>query len=53
MKGAGLQATTEALKELSKRIEGNLLAAAQEIERLKLTVVDREITVDDVKRKRK
>ena len=49
MKSAGLQATTEALKELSKRIEGNLLAAAQEIERLGLTVVDREITVDDVK----
>tara|TARA_Y100001978_G_scaffold198242_1_gene210393 strand:+ start:537 stop:1346 length:810 start_codon:yes stop_codon:yes gene_type:complete len=49
MKSAGLQATTEALKELSKRIEGNLLAAAQEIERLKLTVVDREITANDIK----
>ena len=49
IKRAGLNATTEAIAELSKRIEGNLLAASQEIERLKLTVENREITSDDIK----
>src|SRR5690606_22063240 len=33
---AGLHATPEALELLSVRVEGNLLAAAQEIEKLKL-----------------
>ena len=49
IKLAGLDATTEAIAELSKRIEGNLLAASQEIERLKLTVDNRKITSDDIK----
>mgnify|MGYP000133969020 FL=1 len=49
IKRAGLDATTEAIAELSKRIEGNLLAASQEIERLKLTVDNRQITSDDIK----
>ncbi len=33
---AGIQATPEALELLSARVEGNLLAAAQEVEKLKL-----------------
>ena len=49
IKLAGLDATADAIAELSKLIEGNLLAASQEIERLKLTVDNREITSDDIK----
>ncbi len=45
---AGLRADREAIRTMAERIEGNLLAAIQEIERLKLIVGDRAVTVDDV-----
>jgi DNA polymerase-3 subunit delta len=37
---AGLRVTSEAVQVMAQRIEGNLLAAVQEIERLKLTAPD-------------
>ena len=49
---AGLKATREAVAALCDRIEGNLLAAIQEIERLRLTAdtdqIDVEMIVDSV-----
>ncbi|MBO6556453.1 MAG: DNA polymerase III subunit delta [Pseudomonadales bacterium] len=45
---AGLRADREAIRTMAERIEGNLLAAIQEIERLKLIVGDRAVTVNDV-----
>jgi DNA polymerase-3 subunit delta len=49
LRRAGLNASKEAVAELVERTEGNLLAASQEIERLSLTVIDREITPEDIK----
>ena len=43
-----MRADREAIRTMAERIEGNLLAAIQEIERLKLIVGDRAVTVDDV-----
>ena len=45
---AGLNAGQDAILAMAGRIEGNLLAAVQEMERLKLIVGDREVTLDDV-----
>ncbi len=43
---AGLKASREAVQLMSARIEGNLLAAAQEIERLKLLAPDGNVNVE-------
>ncbi len=45
---AGLQIDTDALQLLCERVEGNLLAAVQEIEKLKLLATDNHISVDTV-----
>jgi DNA polymerase-3 subunit delta len=44
----GLAIERDALAALGERVEGNLLAAAQEIEKLRLTVSSERITLDDV-----
>lgn len=44
MQKAGLRADRDALMVLIDRLEGNLLAAAQEIERLKLLATDGQVT---------
>lgn len=43
-----LQPTLEAVALLCERVEGNLLAAAQEIDKLALIVSDRQVTVETV-----
>ncbi len=43
---AGFEPTDEALALLAERVEGNLLAAAQEIEKLKLLDVPRQLGVE-------
>jgi DNA polymerase-3 subunit delta len=48
LNSAGLKATPEALQLLSERVEGNLLAAAQEIEKLKLATDSNTIDTDMV-----
>lgn len=45
---AGLTATAEAVELIGARVEGNLLAAAQEIEKLKLVAADQKITAETV-----
>jgi len=45
---AGLAASPEAVELIAARVEGNLLAAAQEIEKLKLLAEDQQVTVDTV-----
>lgn len=45
---AGLQIDKDALQLLAERIEGNLLAAVQEVEKLKLLAEDGKITIDTV-----
>jgi len=45
---AGLAADQEAVELIAARVEGNLLAAAQEIEKLKLLVEDGRVTADTV-----
>ncbi len=47
-KAAGLNATREAINALAARIEGNLLAAVQDIERLKLSCVDGNVDVPEI-----
>ena len=49
LKQAGLQAEPDAVNLLSERVEGNLLAAVQEIEKLKLLGKDHIITVDCIR----
>ena len=44
----GLQASRDAVVAMAERIEGNLLAAVQEIERLRLTARDNRVDVQDV-----
>jgi DNA polymerase-3 subunit delta len=46
--GAGMRISGEALQLLSERVEGNLLCAVQEVEKLKLLASDGEITADTV-----
>jgi DNA polymerase-3 subunit delta len=48
MRLKGLQAEPDALQYLAERVEGNLLAAAQEIEKLGLMGVSSPISVDDL-----
>lgn len=45
---AGLRADRDAIRAMAERIEGNLLAAIQEIERLKLIVGDQPVSASDV-----
>jgi DNA polymerase-3 subunit delta len=46
MKAHGLQATRDAIELLAERTEGNLLAAAQEIDKLALLVGDAVLDID-------
>ncbi len=48
-KAAGLEADAEAIAELSERTEGNLLACAQDIEKLKLLFPKERIGVNEVR----
>jgi DNA polymerase III subunit delta len=48
LKAAGLEIDRDALQLLCDRIEGNLLAAVQEIEKLKLLAEDNRVTTDTV-----
>ncbi|GAB3092694.1 DNA polymerase III subunit delta [Aestuariicella hydrocarbonica] len=43
---AGMSASRDAIEMLAARIEGNLLAAAQEIEKLKLIAIDGQISAE-------
>jgi len=43
LKQSGIRANAQAIEILSDRVEGNLLAAAQEIEKLKLLVPDGDV----------
>ncbi|MFC3608647.1 DNA polymerase III subunit delta [Stutzerimonas tarimensis] len=45
---AGLAGTPEAIELIAARVEGNLLAAAQEIEKLKLLAENGQVSVDTV-----
>jgi DNA polymerase-3 subunit delta len=47
-KKVGLQATRDAVLSMAARVEGNLLAAAQEIDRIKLVSDSAKVEVDDV-----
>jgi len=47
-KQAGLSPTRDAVEALVDRIEGNQLAAVQEIERIRLISASREVTAEDV-----
>nr|WP_240954091.1 DNA polymerase III subunit delta [Solimonas marina] len=46
LKSAGVQADADAIKLLAERTEGNLLAAAQDIEKLKLLFPGERVTVE-------
>ena len=48
MKAAGLQADKDAIELMAERLEGNLLAAVQEIERLRLIHGETRVDVDTV-----
>lgn len=48
IQAAGLQADRDALSLLAERVEGNLLAAVQEVEKLKLLADDGKVTIDTV-----
>ena len=47
-KSAGLRASREVVELMAERVEGNLLAAVQEIERLKLIVSGDKVEIKDV-----
>jgi len=49
LKQAGLQASADAVQLLAERTEGNLLATAQDIEKLKLLVPAGRVEVEDVR----
>ncbi|KEQ19267.1 DNA polymerase III subunit delta [Endozoicomonas numazuensis] len=49
LKSQGFEASQDALSLLCERIEGNLLAASQEIEKLKLLANDKKIEVETVR----
>ena len=49
LQAAGLKADREALQMLAEKVEGNLLAAVQEVEKLKLLATDRQITAETVR----
>lgn len=46
---AGLKTEPEAVTLLAERVEGNLLAASQEIEKLRLLATDNNVTVDTIR----
>ena len=48
LKSAGLTLSPEALNLLAERVEGNLLAAVQEIEKLRLAGLDSPVSVEDL-----
>jgi DNA polymerase-3 subunit delta len=48
MAQAGLSASQEAVEMIAVRVEGNLLAAAQEIEKLKLLAIDGQVDASTV-----
>ena len=48
LKIAGLEADREAVQMLAERVEGNLLAAVQEVEKLKLLVTGNQVTAQTV-----
>ena len=48
MRQAGLQPDREAVAMIADRVEGNLLAAGQEIEKLRLLLGDGKVTASDV-----
>ena len=48
LRGQGLNPTPDAVALLGERVEGNLLAAAQEIEKLALLVESRELTIEAI-----
>ncbi len=48
LRDRGLNPTPDAVTALSERVEGNLLAAAQEIEKLALTVADQPLTAETI-----
>lgn len=48
LRGHGLLPDADALRMMSERVEGNLLAAAQEIEKLAVLVPPGTVSVDDV-----
>lgn len=48
MRSRGMQPTPEAAQLLAERVEGNMLAAAQEVEKLLLLYGEGEITADQV-----
>jgi DNA polymerase III subunit delta len=50
LRARGLQASTAAIQVLSDRVEGNLLAAAQEIDKLALLAPNSKIEADDMNR---
>ncbi len=50
LRSRGLQASTAAIQVLSDRVEGNLLAAAQEIDKLALLAPNSKIEADDMNR---
>ncbi len=50
LRSRGLQASTAAIQVLSDRVEGNLLAAAQEIDKLALLSPSSKIEADDMNR---
>jgi DNA polymerase-3 subunit delta len=49
MQQAGLQPDREAVSMIADRVEGNLLAAGQEIEKLRLLLGEGKVTAQDVK----
>lgn len=50
MRGAGLRPSREAVAMIADRVEGNLLAASQEIEKLRLLLGEGEVSDADVSR---
>ena len=48
LKSAGLRADRDAVQLLAERVEGNLLAAVQEVDKLKLLTTSEHVTVDTV-----
>ena len=48
LKSAGLRADRDAVQLLAERVEGNLLAAVQEVDKLQLLTTSEHVTVDTV-----
>ena len=48
LQSAGLRADRDAVQLLAERVEGNLLAAVQEVDKLKLLTTSEHVTVDTV-----